>query len=77
MVRPCCYSRKTVDGKLNTATAETSVKSITTETSVWTVLYRQQDDGVGSGSCGPALADKYRLDLKNLNFDFFVSFSKK
>ena len=33
--------------------------------------------GVGSSSCGPALADKYRLDLKNLNFDFFVSFSKK
>lgn len=32
--------------------------------------------GVGSNSCGPELADKYRISLPKLNAEFFISISK-
>lgn len=28
--------------------------------------------GIGSASCGPELMEKYRLDEKNINFEFFI-----
>ena len=31
-----------------------------------------KNSGIGSGSCGPELLEKYRLNEKNIKFDFYI-----